>query len=221
MSSIAIMQPYFFPYGGYFSLASASDTFVFFDDVNFIKKGWINRNTLRDDVNIIVPLKKASINKKINETEVSNEKNWRKKILNSLTHCYRKAPYFDNIYSLVESVIEPEYQSIAGMAMESIITSSEYIGLTCKWEISSKCSPQTANLKGGQRLQAIAKENESSLYYNPIGGINLYSKEEFHENNIQLKFIENKAMKKISIIDYMMQLPPSTIKNMIHEYNIS
>ncbi|MBT2785998.1 MULTISPECIES: WbqC family protein [unclassified Halomonas] len=221
MSSIAIMQPYFFPYGGYFSLASASDTFVFFDDVNFIKKGWINRNKLCNDINIVVPLRKASINKKINEIEIINEKNWRTKLLNSLNHCYHKAPYFDNIYSLVECVIEPQYKSIADMARESIVRSSEYLSLNCHWEVSSTHYPETATQKGAQRLQAITKGNRCSHYYNPIGGIELYSKEDFLKRGIHLEFISNNSMGKISILDYMMRHPPDTIKKLINEYNIS
>lgn len=221
MSSIAIMQPYFFPYGGYFSLVSASDTFVFFDDVNFIKKGWINRNQLCHEINIVVPLRKASINKKINEIEIINEKIWRKKLLNSLTHCYHKAPYFDRVYSLVECVVENEYKSIADMARESVVRSSEYLGLACQWKASSTHYPQTVILKGAHRLQAITKESECSHYYNPIGGINLYSKEDFIKHDIHLNFITNISMKKVSILDYMMRHPPSTIKKLINEYNIT
>lgn len=221
MSSIAIMQPYFFPYGGYFSLASASDTFVFFDDVNFMKKGWINRNQLCNDIHIVVPLKKASIHKKINEIEIIHEKKWRTKILNSLKHCYHQTPYFDDVYSLVESVIEPQYKSIADMARESVVRSSEYLGLNCQWEVSSTHYPKTNTKRGAQRLQAITKEKQSSYYYNPIGGIELYSKEDFLKHGIHLGFISNNSMEKISILDYMMRHPPGTIKKLINEYNIS
>src|SRR5437016_5023773 len=99
--TVAIMQPYFFPYLGYFQLVNAVDTFVFFDDVNFINKGWINRNQVLQQntpLRFTVPLLKASQNRKINEIELSDFPAWRKQFLRSIEMNYKRAPFFDIVF---------------------------------------------------------------------------------------------------------------------------
>lgn len=220
-NSIAIMQPYFFPYGGYFSLAAAADTFVFYDDVNFIKRGWINRNILCNNIAMTVPLQKASINKKINQIKVMEDQTWRRKLLNSLTHCYRKEPFFEATYTLVESVVQAEHSSIADMAIDSIIKTCKHLSLNCQWEVASKQYNHTDQHKGQERLQIISKEKKCLHYYNLAGGKDLYLKEDFSNNGITLEFISNKEMKKISIIDYLMRFSAQENNKLISNYEVT
>src|SRR5688572_17972704 len=102
---VAIMQPYFAPYIGYFQLIHSVDKFIIYDDVNFIKKGWINRNNILAGGKaqlFTIPLVAASQNKLINELEISGEGNWRHKLKSSIEHSYRKAPQFQHVFPLIE-----------------------------------------------------------------------------------------------------------------------
>ena len=110
------MQPYIFPYLGYWQLMKAVDTFVVFDDVNFIKKGWIHRNNILVSGQkhmFTLPLQKASQNKKINEIDLSESENWREKILRSIFMAYKKAPMFDSVYALLERIIGNQEKNLA------------------------------------------------------------------------------------------------------------
>ena len=102
---IAIMQPYFFPYLGYWQLMNIVDKFVIYDDVNYIKRGWINRNRILVEGKpfyIHVPVMKASQNKIINEMEVFVDSSLRKKELKTIELAYKKAPFFDSVYPLIK-----------------------------------------------------------------------------------------------------------------------
>jgi len=104
------MQPYFFPYIGYFQLVAAVNKFVIYDDVNFIKRGWINRNNvlINKKSNLFtVPLIKASQNTLINDTKINLKfyNIWKVKFLRSLEQSYKKAPYFTEVYNLIKNVL--------------------------------------------------------------------------------------------------------------------
>lgn len=103
---IAVMQPYLFPYIGYFQLLNAVDMFVVFDDVNFIKKGWINRNNIlvnRQKYLFTVPLKDASQNKLIKEVQIADD-GWQEKFLKTVAQSYKKAEFFDEAFALIEKL---------------------------------------------------------------------------------------------------------------------
>src|ERR1041384_2809372 len=121
---LAVMQPYFFPYAGYFQLLHAADCFVFFDDVNFIKKGWINRNNILYQGKIhpfTIPLAKVSQNKRINETEISDYAGWKAGFKKLLHESYRKAPQFAEVNALVENILDKkEYTLISDLAAASV-----------------------------------------------------------------------------------------------------
>ena len=105
---VAIMQPYFFPYIGYFQLINLVDVFVVYDDVNYIKKGWINRNNIlinKKSFLFSLPLQNMSQNKLINEIFLVEDTNWRISLLNTIQITYKNAPYFDEVYSLIEEII--------------------------------------------------------------------------------------------------------------------
>ena len=106
---LAIMQPYIFPYIGYFQLIKAVDKFVLYDDVNFINRGWINRNRILvngQDSMFTIPLKDASQNKLINEIDVNWDNNWKGKFLKTIEQAYKKAPFYEKILPIIEKTIE-------------------------------------------------------------------------------------------------------------------
>lgn len=227
---LAIMQPYIFPYLGYFQLIHAVDKFVFYDDVNFIKGGWINRNKILvngEERIFTIPLDKASSNKKINEIPVHPVlfDRWKKKFMRSLDQTYGKAPFFDLVRPLVSNVIESGEEMISGLARKSVIAVSDYIGIDTVYIKSSQVY-QNSDLRAQERVIDICNKEKASEYINAIGGYELYHSNEFQTHSIDLKFIEpslqsyqqggvNYFIKGLSIIDVLMFLPVIEIRQYI------
>ncbi|MBC2694524.1 MAG: WbqC family protein [Desulfobacteraceae bacterium] len=142
---VAIMQPYLFPYIGYFHLIEASSIFVFYDDVYYIKSGWINRNRILNqdrDCLFTVPISKVSSNKLINETLPILDKKWKKKFYKKLIQNYKKAPFFSDVCEVITSVFEKKYTDITDLAIESILAVYMYLGIEFNYTKSSICSPK-------------------------------------------------------------------------------
>ena len=137
---VAIMQPYFLPYLGYFQLVGAVDTFVFFDDVNFIKKGWINRNNVLIDNKahlFTIPLKKVSQNKMINETCISDYPAWKKQFIQLVETGYKKAPFYNEIYEWLQELLNrKDFELVSELAAESIISVAKLLGLNTRFMCS-------------------------------------------------------------------------------------
>ena len=230
---LGIMQPYLFPYIGYFQLINAVDTFVFYDDVNFIKRGWINRNNILIDGKahlFSIPLIKASQNKLINETFINYETNWRSTFLETIRSNYSKAPYFKHVYELIEETINKEHQKISDLATDSIINCCNYLGFDKNFELSSEKYTSTKGLEKADRLIKISKLNQALEYINPSGGNELYSKEYFRKNDVKLSFIDNgipeysqstnEFVGGLSIIDVLMFNSKEQVKKMLDLYKI-
>lgn len=211
---IGIMQPYFFPYIGYFQLVNAVDKFIFYDDVNYINRGWINRNRIlinKKAQYITVYQKAASQNKLINEIEIFDNRNIIKK---TIQNSYNKAPNFKNVWALVEDVLEFKTNSISELAAYSVVQTCNYLGIDSKFEFSSKVYMQTSGIKSESRLIEICKINNATDYINPIGGVKLYDKNKFLVNGINLSFLKTDSIvykqfggdfiENLSIIDVLM-----------------
>ena len=226
------MQPYFFPYLGYFQLINAVDKFVFYDDVNYIKSGWINRNNIllnKEKKLITLALMKSSSNKNINEIEIENRGS---KLLKTIMQAYAKAPYFCKVFPIIEEIfnaIKPG-TLISDVAGLSIVYVSNYLKLKIKFEYSSEKYSDTKSMKKSVRLIEICKRNIADIYINATGGISLYSKEEFKKHNINLYFINNhineyrqfrnEFIPCLSIIDIMMFNSPEQINKMLNNYEV-
>ena len=211
---LAIMQPYFFPYIGYFQLVNAVDKFVFYDDVNYINRGWINRNKvlLNDKDHLItVPLAGASQNRKICEIETHSKQD---KLLKKLSHAYHKAPYYKQVWPLVESIINYPTNKINILAAQSVIMVCNYLQINTLFEFSSLDYYNTGQLAKAERLIEICKINNATTYVNAIGGESLYNKEYFSNKGIKLLFLKpgnieykqfhNDFVGHLSIIDVLM-----------------
>ena len=188
------MQPYLFPYMGYYQLVHAVDTFVFFDDVNFIMKGWINRNQiLRQDQahKFVLPLEKASQNRLINEIPIADLVNWKKDFLRTIEFNYRKAPYFSHCYALLDEILSKKYAAISELAANSIKTVAGALQLPTTFLTSGSLNYKIADgQKGQQKVLAICKLLGAQTYVNPMNGIGLYDRNHFSAENIQLYFIK-------------------------------
>ncbi len=190
---LAIMQPYIFPYVGYFQLVHAVDCFVFYDDVNFIKRGWINRNNILINAKphlLSFPCIGASQNKLINEVEVNLSDKQYSKLLKSVEMAYKHAPYFDQVMPLINAVFSSEATNIAQLAALSITAVFEYLELPRDFKFSSREFQQSRGLEKADRLIHISSELSASHYINAIGGMELYDKPYFEEKGIQLSFLK-------------------------------
>jgi hypothetical protein len=227
---IAIMQPYLFPYIGYFQLIHSCETFVFYDDVNFIKNGWINRNRILisgKPAYLTVQLKDASTHKKIREIEFTDN---RPVLLKTIRLTYAKAPYFKQAMQVIEAVLDLDTTKISDLAIESVIRCCEYAGLNRKFEISGTHYPVMKKMDRADRLIDICHANGSNHYINAPGGQELYDKDYFRDKGITLKFLEpgisryhqnmSEFVPGLSIIDMMMFSSPAEIAKSMNNYNL-
>lgn len=195
---LAVMQPYLFPYVGYFQLVSAVDRLVFLDDVNYINRGWINRNRLLLSGQVrwfTVPVSGASQNSRINELHVQPGGSWRRKLLASVKQSYGKAPFFEQGYALLSSIILSEETSLSAIARGSVIAVARHLGLTTRF-VTSTGRYLNEELRATERLIDICRQEGASQYFNLPGGMALYSAEDFSKAGVELHFL------RPSLIEY-------------------
>ena len=188
--TIAVMQPYLFPYLGYIQLMNAVDTFVFFDDVNFINKGWINRNNILVNGNahlFTLPLKKASQNKLINEIETADYTAWKKQFLQQIDFNYKKAPHFETIFSwLKETLDAKQYILLSELVCNSLQSLAQLLSFKTEFQYAGQLNYKVNQEMNGQdKVLSICNLLHASHYVNPINGQELYSREDFAKQNIK------------------------------------
>jgi hypothetical protein len=249
---LAMMQPYFFPYLGYFQLINAVDKYILYDNVYFTKNGWINRNRIleknKGEILITMPLKNKSHLKKIYEVLIDDSQPWRKKVLKSLQNNYNKAPMFHAAFPLLEYLISYNTDNLSEYNINSIKEICNYLEIkteiitdrkkylsiednlkeTTNEKILSE-TDETINSKT-KRILDVCSYEKADIYINAIGGKELYSKEIFSQNYIELFFIqssqtyykqyENEFIPWLSIIDVLMFNPREHIRHLLNEYTL-
>lgn len=232
---ISIMQPYLFPYICYFQMINCSDVFVVADDLQFIKGGWINRNCILMDnaaMLITLALVKGSSRAMINERCFVDESHCSGKnmMLNKICNAYRKAPYFNECYELIEKILNYGNNNVAEFVYNSLKKVCAYLNITTILLRESKFD-SPPGLDAQDKIIYICKELKAKRYINAIGGIELYSAKKFEENGLKLKFIqcretlEYKQFKKpfvpgLSIIDVMMFNSVDEIQKLLTEFDL-
>jgi hypothetical protein len=231
---IAIMQPYIFPYIGYFQLIHAVDKFVIYDDVSFIKQGWINRNRiLSNDSELLfsIPLEQISSYRRICETKIngSSYARWHSKFLRTIEQSYKKAPNFMVVYPMIRSVFSGEYEFIHQLCIESIITVTNYLEIDTEIIMTSR-RYNNSYLRAQDRVIDICMKENASIYINLFGGISLYNQYDFRTANLHLLFLKSRPatylqlrtdfVPRLSIIDVMMFNKPQVIRRMLDEYEL-
>lgn len=232
---LGIMQPYLFPYIGYFQLIHVVDKFVVYDDVNYIKQGWINRNRIlnhKEPLTFTVPLSKAGSFAKINEVEINQKlyEGWKNKFLKTLELNYKKAPFFSESAELIHKVLsEQESKSISKLAVASLLALCNHLGIQKEFVLSSTVYNNQV-LSGKDRVIDICKWENATHYINPSGGQLLYSKDNFRENGLKLSFIKslpveypqlkNDFVPWLSIIDVLMFNPIEDIQSFLNKYEL-
>lgn len=226
------MQPYFMPYIGYWQLMNLVDQYVIYDDVNFIKGGWINRNRIL--VNgapkyFNVPMLGSSSNVLINEVRVDHNAAVIRKSLRSIEGAYKKAPYFDIVNPMLEEILWCGEDNIAKYIEHSFRVICKYLDIRTELIVSSDLDKDTT-LKGQDKVIAICRLLGATEYYNAIGGRELYSYDAFRERGLQLKFVETKNIvyqqfdntfqPNLSIIDMMMFNSRDKIREYLEAYTL-
>lgn len=193
MKTIAIMQPYLFPHLAYFQLLQAADIFVFYDNVQYIRRGWINRNRILlhgKPHYITFPVRKFSRDATIAEYFFADEiAKAKKKVLMTLRHAYSKSPYFKTIFHTLKGIIDHDETNVARFVEHTIQSFSNLFGNDVRLHRSSELDVDKS-LKGQDRLIAIVKALGGQTYVNPIGGIDLYCPRDFASNGIELRFLK-------------------------------
>lgn len=231
MTAIGIMQPYFFPYIGYWQLINAVDKFVVYDNIQYTKKGWINRNyyLLNGQKTLFtVNIEKASDYLDICERLISSEYK-RDKLVVRLQSAYKGAPMYGEVFDLVANIIRFSSCNLFEYIVNSIVQVCAYLGIRTEIIVSSSLNNEPF-LKSEERVIAFCKELGGHTYINAIGGMELYSRAHFAKENLMLRFLEAQPIEYkqwggefvpwLSVIDLMMFNSKEQLSQMLNKYEL-
>ena len=226
------MQPYFIPYIGYWQLMNAVDKYVVYDDVNFIKSGWINRNRILvngEPKYFNIPMIGASSFKLINEVGVNCDSKLVDKNLRAIEGAYKKAPYYGVIYPLIEKIVTYKCENIAEFVFHSFRVICDYLNIETELIVSSTLEKDN-ELRAQEKVLAICEFLGADEYYNATGGQELYSFEDFKQRGIKLKFLktdsieykqfDNEFQSNLSILDVMMFNSKEEVIELLNKYTL-
>lgn len=230
---ISVMQPYFLPYIGYFQLINTSDIFVIYDNIKYTKKGWINRNRMLNqgkEQKFSLPLKKDSDHLDIKDRWISSTYS-REKLLNQFHEAYKKAPYYDFLRPVLETVINYENDNLFDYLFHSINVIAAHLSINTKI-IKSSDIPINPSLRSHERVIGLCQALEGKDYINPIGGITLYDRKHFLHEGLRLHFLKSNETIQydqlntyhtpwLSIVDILMFVPHQEVKRILdNEYSL-
>ncbi len=232
---LGIMQPYFFPYLGYFSLIKHTDKWVVFDTPQFIRHGWIERNRILKPGDgwqyIKVPLEKHSRDTVIKDIRISQNQDWGIKILAQLEHYKKKAPYYSEVINLLNEVVDHKTNSIVEFDIKALSMVCEYLGLNFDHTVFSTSDIKIYNVNAPDEWALeISCVMGADMYYNPPGGENFFDSNKYRERGIELKFLKLNLREYdqkrdsfepgLSIIDIMMFNSPDIIREMLDDITL-
>lgn len=229
-----IMQPYFFPYIGYFQYICTVDKFVFYDDVAFIKQGWINRNRVLvkgEPFLFTVPVEQVSSFRSIKETKIHQPGffKWKTGWLKTIEQNYKKAKCFNEVFSLIHAVLEEAPDSIGVLAERSVMSVLVYLNVRLP-EFVKVETFKNEHLHGQERVLDICRQLHADVYINPVGGMELYHKDDFRERNTAVYFLQSVQPRypqfefpwvpALSIIDVLMHNTVEEVSAMLFNYEL-
>lgn len=234
---LGIMQPYFFPYIGYFSLIGYADKWIVFDTVQYIERGWVNRNRIIHPTKpeysyITVPLESHKQNTSICDVKIKSDELYIDRIIGQLSASYKKrAPYFKEVTEIVKECLNTEKVTLSTLNVTALDKVCKYIGIPFNYEVFSKMDLAIDDVNdAGEWALNISKALGACEYVNPPGGIELFDKDKFDETGIKLTFLQNELspynQKKsefipgLSIIDVMMFNSPEEIRKLLKDYRL-
>lgn len=225
---LAVMQPYFLPYIGYFQLIAAVDVFVLYDNIKYTKKGWINRNRLLrngTDAMFSLPLKKDSDTLDVVQREVAANFDHRK-LLNQFQGAYSRAPYFAQTFPLLERIVRYEERNLFRYLHHAILQTCLHLGITTEIKISSEVAIDHG-LHAQDKVLELCRAQGADVYINAIGGTELYDHDAFQAQGVELRFLRAKPLEYaqfgapfvpwLSIVDVMMFNAPDRVATMVHQ----
>lgn len=229
---LGIMQPYFLPYIGYYSLMDVSDTWVIFDTPQYIRKGWVNRNRILKKGGgvkyIKVPVAKAPRDTPINKIEIA-DLNWKEELINQLDH-YQHAPYRAQVLQMLEEILACESNNLSKLIQHSLEVTCNHIGIQTKMHVFSEMEMDLdGDIGPGDWAPLIAKRMGAEVYVNPPGGKEIFDRQSFEGNGIELKFLrhnlpeyeqgESSFEPGLSIIDVLMYNSIDETRSMLTNYH--
>jgi hypothetical protein len=224
---LGIMQPYFFPYLGYFDLINRVDRWIIFDTAQYIRHGWVNRNRILHPAAgwqyILVPLRKHSRDSAIKDIETKDPSEWRGRILGQISHYRKRAPYFNQAYRLVEECLGTEQRNLARLNATILGKVCAYLGIAFEYaffsEMALAIGPVAAPGDWALRICEAVKADE---YLNPPGGETLFDRDKFAAAGIRLRIQEAFEFSyacpgyqfepSLSVVDVLMWNPPEKVK---------
>jgi hypothetical protein len=232
--TVGIMQPYLFPYIGYFQLIQAVDVFVVYDNIQFTKKGWIHRNRFLQngaDTMFSLSLKKDSDFLDVNQRELADVffTDDRKKMLNQLRNAYQKAPHFKEVFPIIEQCLMQDERNLFTFIYSTIQAVCSYLEIPTKLMVSSSIEIDHS-LRNKHKVLALCHALHAQQYINPSGGVELYEKAEFSADGIALQFIKSQPIVYpqlgspfvpwLSIVDVMMFNDRASIQTFLRSYEL-
>lgn len=236
MKTLAIMQPYFFPYVGYYALINHVDNFILLDDVQFIRHGWVDRNRILKQgggINYIRPaVQKASHTSLIQDVTVDNSQRWQSRLISQLDVYRRRAPFFFKVRSLVEKILNEPYERLVDLNFATLKGVFQYLDMPFRCEIFSlmdlRIDPPAA--PGDWALNICTAVRDVDTYLNPINGSTLFDKEKYKEAGVDLRFFDYKPLRydqkisefesSLSIIDVLMFNSPDEVVAMFSNFDV-
>lgn len=234
---LGMMQPYFFPYLGYFNLIKQTDFFILSDNVQYIRHGWIERNRIlkQNDgwMYIRVPLLSHPYNASIKDIKIDNRTNWQETILKNLLHYKKKSPYYKETVEIVKNVLDTNTESICDLNYKSLYEVCKYLDINFDCKFFTEVNPDIPEVKAPDEWSlytCIALGYDT--YINPPGGIEIYNVEKYKKYNVDIKFLkqnlkfysQRRGPKNfepgLSIIDVLMFNSKEEIKLMLEDYTL-
>lgn len=236
MKKLGIMQPYFFPYLGYFALIENAEQFIFFDTPQYILHGWVNRNRILnlrgEPAYMTVPIKKAARSTPIKDIEIDYSYDWKNKLWGMLTVYKKKAPYYSIVMELLQEILEKKYTLLSHLNITSTAEICKYLGITSGLQIFSEMHLQLPDImESDEWALYITEAMGYQTYINPPGGISFFDRNKYILKGIKLEFLEVELKpyiqkighfeKALSIIDVMMFCNAHEILDMLHNVNLN
>lgn len=235
IDSVVLMQPYFFPYIGYYSLMDKADIFVVCDEVQYIRQGWMNRNRILNSNTefsyINIPVKKAPQKTAIKDIRIDQRLPWKRKLRQDLTRYSNYGHYYKEAMEVIEACLSYETDSLTDFHVHCIKQVMAYVGIEGRIEVLSKLNLKLPQIQSADEWGLyVTKALGGEIYYNPPGGMNFYSTQKYNDNGLDLLFVMNKLapynqgldhfVAGMSIIDAMMFLSPSEIRDQVKNYEV-
>ena len=230
---LGIMQPYFLPYLGYFSLIKHTDKWVVFDTVQYRNRSWINRNRILSESKdrtsyITVPVVKQSRDMPIKDTLIDNSQKWREKIYGQISFYKKKAPFFDKTKAILEEILNCDTNRISLLNTMALKIICEYLNIEFNYSLFSENTMEINSVnEPDEWALEISKQMGAKTYINPPGGKSFFDKKKYDKMGIELKFLtqtlnpfNSEFISGLSIIDVMMFNSPEDINKMLDDYEL-